>query len=369
MPTSSVRMGAEIVQLRREQLSELGSFLKLAYPGENRKRLPGYLEWYFLKNPHTDPDRLPLWVVTNENKIVGQVATISVELKAGAASIKAIWILEFILLPEFRGQGLGKQLVLKAGEEYPTMITLGINEASTRVFTSLGWKALGGIHRYHRMLFAGSAAQSNQPIRVGLDVVSSPLRMFPRVPHLPPQYEIRRDATFGPEMDELWERAAAQWPAAVRRGHKFLSWQFLQQPGKKFDVLKLYEKEKLVGYVVMFFRKGQGSAPPPKAAISDLVYDARNQDKIIDALLGAALQLAIERRAGSLVTDVLDARVEGRLKANGFWRIANSPRFMASSREFQDVLYRPENWYLTRADSDVSIFEEPNVEKPNVTQN
>jgi GNAT superfamily N-acetyltransferase len=354
-------MGAEIVRLRREQLPELGAFLKLAYPDEERKSLPGYLAWYFLQNPNADPERLPLWVVRNEEKIVGQVATIPVELKAGSTSTRAIWILEFILLPEFRGQGLGKRLVLKAGEEYPTMITLGINEASTRVFTSLGWKALGGIHRYHRMLFAGSAARSSRPMRAGLDILSSPLRMFPRSQKPDQKYEIHYDATFGPEMDELWERASTQWPAAVRRGHKLLRWQFLQQPAKKFEVHKMSEKGKLVGYVVLFFRKGQGSAPPPKAAISDLVYDRRNQDDVIDGLLGAALKIAIERRAGSLVTDVLDAKLEERLKAHGFWRIAKSPRFMASSRELQHVLYHPENWYLTRADSDISIFEEPNV--------
>jgi len=78
-------------------------------------------------------------------------------------------------------------------------------------------------------------------------------------------------------------------------------------------------------------------------------------------LLDAALQMAIERRAGSLVTDVLDLCLERRLKKHGFWRIQKSPRFMASSTEFSEVLYRPENWYLTRADSDVSIFEEPNI--------
>jgi len=128
-----------------------------------------------------------------------------------------------------------------------------------------------------------------------------------------------------------------------------------------FDFIFLYERGQLVGYAILFFRKGVGSGPPPKAAISDLVYDSRSQDDIIDALLSAAVKLAIERRAGSLVTDVLDARVEARLKKYGFWRIKNSPRFMASSTEFGEILYRPENWYLTRGDSDVSIFEGPNV--------
>ena len=357
-------MDCEIRQLQNNELERLTEFLQRAYPGEVRKASLPYLRWYYNQNPNVEPDCLPVWAVAKGNKIVGQLATIPVQFKAGAAYTKAIWILEFILLEEFRGKGLGKRLVLAAREKYPTMITLGINEASTRVFTSLGWKPLGNIHRYHKMLFAGSAARELGDKRLlceSLNLLSYPLRAFLRLRSSTHKYEIRRDPPLTREIDDLWEQASPQWPAAVRRDYRFLSWQFLQQPGKTFDFIFLYERGKLVGYTILFFRKGVGNAPPPKAAISDLVFDSQNQDEVIDALLNAALMLAIERRAGSLVTDVLDARVESHLKRLGFWRIKNSPRFMASSAEFQEILYQPDNWYLTRADSDVSIFEEPNV--------
>jgi GNAT superfamily N-acetyltransferase len=361
-------MEFEILQLQSKHLAELSEFLQSAYPGEERKANLLYLHWYYLQNPNTDSaGSPPVWAVTRGNKIVGQLATIPVQLKAGASYTKAIWILEFILLEEFRGKGLGKRLVLAARERYPTMITLGINEASTRVFASLGWKALGSIHRYHRMLFAGSASRKlgeKKLLRESLNLLSSPLRFSIGSGRPANRYQMQLGTAFGPELDELWERASKQWPAAVRRNHQFLAWQFLHQPGKAFDVIRLYEQKKLVGYAVLFFRKGVRNGPPPKAAISDLVYDSRNQEGVIDALLEAALKLAIERKAGSLVTDVLDTRVESRLKRFGFWRIKNSPRFMASSTEFQEILYKPENWYLTRADSDVSIFEEPNVVEP-----
>jgi len=61
------------------------------------------------------------------------------------------------------------------------------------------------------------------------------------------------------------------------------------------------------------------------------------------------------------VTDILDERVEAWLKRYGFWNIKNSPQFMAYANERQDLIYDPGSWYLTRADSDVSIFEQPNV--------
>ena len=125
-------------------------------------------------------------------------------------------------------------------------------------------------------------------------------------------------------------------------------------------MLGLYKEEQLSGYVVLFFRKAEYGGPS-KAAISDICYDASHAEEVIDELLKAALLRAIERRAGSLVTDVLDPQVEARLLQLGFWRIKTSPEFMVYSPTRQELMYDPGNWFLSRADSDVSIFEEPNI--------
>lgn len=355
-------MDFEITQLQTHQLDELPEFLRAVYPSEVRKTDLAYLRWFYQQNPNVGSDALPIWILRRNGQIIGQLGTIPVQLKVGATYTKAIWILEFVILPEFRGQGLGKKLVLAAGEKYSTMITLGINEASTRVFTSLGWKPMGRIHRYHKFLFAGSSvgiSGQRSLLREGLNRISFPLRAS--LERKNPKYTITCDRVFGPELGQLSEQAFAQRCVAVRRDHKFLEWQFLRQPGKLFDCICLYEEDRLVGYAILFFRAGRDGGPPPKAAISDLVYDSRNQNEVIGALLNAALQLAIERKAGSLVTDVLDARAEARLKKLGFSRIKNSPPFMAVSSEFPNQVHDPANWYLTRADADISIFEEPNV--------
>lgn len=357
-------LSVEIGQLRSEQMEELRDFLRVAYPHDARKSDAQFLDWYYRQNPNVSMDHIPVWVAIDGGEIVGQLATILVQLKAGAAYTKAIWILEFILLPEYRGRGLGKRLVLAAREQYPTMITLGINEASTRVFNSLGWVSLGSTHRYHKLLYAGNAARNLSHfsfLRAGLNLLSAPMRTTVGDRNAPNEYELKHDVGLDPAIDQLWATASAQWPCAVRRDLKFVNWQFRGQPGKIFHAIQLYRQRRLVGYAILFFRKGPLGGVAPKAAISDIVYDRENPDEIIEALLGAALQIAVERKAGSLVTDVLDARLEGHLQRWGFWRIQNSPRFMASTEEFRDLIYSAENWFLTRADSDVSIFEEPNV--------
>ena len=68
---------------------------------------------------------------------------------------RAVWILDFILLPHYRGQKLGKRLLQLARQTYPTMLALGYNEMSGNVLTSLEWVRMGMIDRYQRLLFPG----------------------------------------------------------------------------------------------------------------------------------------------------------------------------------------------------------------------
>ena len=107
---------------------------------------------------------------------MGQAATILVELKVGTGTRRAVWILEFILLPEYRGRKLGKRLMMLAGETYPTMLALGYNEQSGNVFRSMDWMPLNAIHRYQRLLYPGNAVRAVKPVRELLNFGYSLLR-------------------------------------------------------------------------------------------------------------------------------------------------------------------------------------------------
>jgi GNAT superfamily N-acetyltransferase len=355
------------IQIKQFELSEreaLLAFLRIAYPDDPRKSEPVYWDWHYLENPYTDLDNIPLWIVKSGQEVLGQAATIPVEIKVGSEQTLAIWILDFIIHADIRGKGIGKRLLLKARETHPTMIALGFNEQSGRVLRSLDWVSLGGVHRYQRLLFPGEALgeiSNRNALRKIMNLSYAPFR--PKLAQFSPARggEVRIVKEFDASFDRLWQEASVQWPCAVRRTSRYLEWQFMRQPDKQFDVLGFYQKDSLTGYAVLFFRKAEHGGNSSKVAISDLCYGPVNSRETIDGLLKAALRLALERRAGSLVTDVLDRLVEERLRRFGFWRIKRSPQFMAGALTRQDLLYDASNWFLTRADSDVSIFEHPNL--------
>jgi len=355
------------VQIKQFELAEqeaLLAFLREAYRDDPRKSDPEVWKWHYLENPYTSLDDIPLWIVKDGERVVGQAATILVELKVDDEIRRAVWILDFILLPEYRGQKLGKRLLQLARQTYPTMLALGYNEMSGNVLTSLEWVRMGMIDRYQRLLFPGYGLKevaTIPPLRGLINLGFAPFRPSRNATIPNTRFEVREVADFDSAFDELWKRASKNFPCAVERRSAFLNWQFRRQPGKKFAVLGVYKAERLVGYAVLFFRKPKQANAPPKAAITDICYDPENGAAIIDELFKTALRRCVERRAGSLVTDVRDPLLAERLRSFGFFRIKQAPPFMVYSPDKRELMYEPDNWFLTRADSDVSIFEGPNL--------
>lgn len=356
------------IQIKQFELSEkdaLLSFLKIGYPDNPRMSDARFWEWHFLKNPYVEPDNLPIWIARDGEKIVGQLAGTPVELKVGDEKKPAVWILDFVVRPDYRDKGLGKRLVNASQEFCP--LGLGVNtyeQHSPALLKKLGWVIAAKIPRYSKLLFPGNALREISQIKFLRQFVNFCYAAFrPRFPQMPVSGNgyLRNVEEFDSSFDTLWQESSAQWACGVVRSSKILKWQYFQQPGKKFNVLGFYENDKLLGYIILYFRKPDSSGVLSKAAITDICYHPSQPVQIIDDLLRGALQLAVQRGAGSLVTDVIDPLVQERLTLFGFWKTKNPLLLMMKSNARRELLYNSANWFLTRGDSDISIFEHPNL--------
>lgn len=352
-----------IKQFEMNEKAALFSFLEKVYPTNPRMFDERFWNWHFAENPYSPPGKIPVWVAKEAEEIVGQMSGTPVRLKVGEQEKSAMWIVDLMIRPDFRRRGLMKKLVLDA--ENSCEIGLGMNTAeqhSTALLESIGWKMFGRIPRYSKLLFPGEALREISKIkilRVAANTIFAPLR--PRInPNLIGK-NLRVIERFDSSFDDLWRESSAQWQCAVARRADYLNWQFVNQPDKKYEILAYYESEKLLGYAVVYFRKPEANGALSKAAISDLSYHPSNATATIDTLIKGALQLAIERRAGALVTDVLDAKIETRLKSHGFSRVKNPLQLLVKSDENRDILEDTNCWFATRGDADASIFEQPNL--------
>lgn len=357
----------EVIKVERLNLSEkskLLSFLKVAYKGNPRQSDENFWDWHFLEMPNANSSEIPVWVAKSGEKIVGQLAAIPIEVNVNNEQIKASWIVDFIVLKAFRRQGIGKKLVLAVQKCYPITMALGTDEQYTPfLLKSLGWKIGGEVPRFHKMLFPGVTIREISKFKILIkftDLCFAPFR--PRYDEkLLRNNNIRFIEYFDSDFDNLWREAHSQWDCAVLRNAKTLNWQYISQPNKKFDILGYYEKSQLLGCIVLFFRKRNSQGALPKASIADICYHPSKSSEIVDRLLKAALQLALERHTGGLVTDVLNPFIEEKLRRLGFWRVKSPLRLMIKADVHQEKIYNLKEWFLTRGDADISIFEDTNI--------
>jgi GNAT superfamily N-acetyltransferase len=356
------------MEIRQFKLSESGAllaFLKKAYPDNPRQSDERFWRWHFLESPYVEPDNMPVWIAVEEGEIIGQLAAIPVRLQVGAEEKSAIWILDFIVDEKCRGRGVGKKLILALERFCPLGLGVNTNEQTAPlILQKMGWKIVRKIPRYNKLLFPGEALREVsqfKPLRALVNAGFAPLRPRPTGPHFPDD-RVRPVEEFDSAFDDLWRESRGQWSCAVVRSAKLLDWQYRRQPGKRFECLGFYEKEKLLGYAVLFFRRRNSYGALPKAAITDILYHPEKPAEIIDALLRAAVGLAVRRRAGTLVTDTVDTLVQERLKKSGFINTKSLLQLMVKADAREDLLYDPASWFLARGDSDISIFEEPNLD-------
>lgn len=353
----------EIKQFELLEKVALLDFLRVAYPDNPRMSEERFWDWHFLENPFVEIENLPIWIAKEKDEIVGQLAATPVQLKIGDTERRAIWILDLVVRPDFRRRGLGKKLVALAEEFCP--LGLGMNTAeqhSTALLESMDWKMFGKVPRYNKLLFPGEALREISNIKILRRLTNTVFAPFrPRAERRIIGENLRLVTHFDSSFDQLWRESSGQWTCAVAREAKFLNWQYVNQPDKKYEILGYYQNETLRGYAILYFRKPDANGALAKAAITDLCYHPAQAVETIDRLLRGALHLAVERRAGALVTDILDSRIEQRLKFFGFGRVKNPLQLLIKCGENRAVLEDTKHWFVTRGDSDASVFEQPNL--------
>jgi GNAT superfamily N-acetyltransferase len=121
--------------------NERSHFYQKVFPGRSDVLSKHWRWWY--RVGYLDQEPL---IVIERNRVIGQAGLIPVSLSFRGNQFSAIWFVDFSVLPEYQGQGIGKELTQRWMELCPNQITF-CNEKSANIFEKFGWHQLSSTYR------------------------------------------------------------------------------------------------------------------------------------------------------------------------------------------------------------------------------
>jgi GNAT superfamily N-acetyltransferase len=295
-------------QAQTTDRSAIAEFLTSAYGEKAPYKVERRWAWQFLRNPFYDTTdgRMPIWVAVDGERVVGQIAVQAGGLQIAERQVEAGWIVDVMILSDYRGGGIGHRLHAGAAEHVPVLVTLTMAPATRRIAERAGAITLGPVQQFSRWMRLDADTvrryvllrTANRPrwhaaarlaCRAGghalfAMAVNPLLRLrdaFRRARLRPGATEIREVDAFGEDVDRLWERTRFDYPVIFTRDSRFLNWRFVDAPDLRYRRFTAHRDGETVGYVVL--RRSE-DVELRQGVIVD-VYAARDDSATIEELV------------------------------------------------------------------------------------
>lgn len=278
---------------------------------------PDEFEWWFERNP-TGPRLISL--IRDGERVAGASGMSFFRLRLNGREADVAFALDAATHPDYRGRGLWSQLELRneeASAKAGAVAVLGFTNpvAGPILVGKLGWHDLTRLRLWARPLIVPSRAAR----------------------------EVELLDRFGPETDELYERAQGRWPNHFVRRSEYLNWRYVESP-RGYRCFAARRDGRLDGYSVLG-RKVY--AERPLAVVADLVGSPR----ATRALLRRCVH---EARGLQALVALVSPWQRATFLAAGFLPTHRAIRFIG--KPLQAGVTLPEGraaWHFTLGDMDI----------------
>lgn len=266
--------------VRRAQLSDMPAvlaFVSRTYGAGASFKDAARHHWQFDDNPfrptaETDPT---IWIALDGARVVGEIAVQDGMLWLEEAPVPAGWIVDVMVDPDYRGQGLSHRIHAAVAAERTVLVTLTMAPATRRMAERAGCLTLGPTGQFilpHCLSgqtvarFLNYKAQTGSARRAALlrgfnasglgpALIAGGLRAGARLRGrrriLPASdIQITEVTRFPDDIDALWADTQQAYPAVFERSTRFLNWRFVDVPGLTYRRFLLKRDGKLAGYLI-----------------------------------------------------------------------------------------------------------------------
>jgi len=282
-------MEFEIRLARPEDLPALGIFMRQAYGAQTVFQSPDFLKWFLGRGPLANSVfHLEAQVaVTSDGRVVGHYGGLNYKLWLNGRLVSLVWGVNAYTLPEYRGFGIGKQLVDATAARFDVFGVIGFTTETAHFYDEIGFNIFKfqRFTRYIRNLSEETYAicrligQDDALLRRSLSASTS----VPVVSNMP--LGVHQIAV------DNWQSFTWNLPqpafTTTQRDVAHLKWRFFSQTAMCYAVIGVETDGRITGYAVV--RKETVEPTVHQSArIVDLYGESAGMDSLLQGVVAFA---------------------------------------------------------------------------------
>ena len=226
---SSLQVKYKINKISEVTKDQLSDFYKKTYYPRYKSLTNNWHWWYRVGYNEFEP-----LIISIDNKVIGQAAYLPTELNVLGNKVPAIWFVDYAILPEFKGKGLGKIMYKEWMKICPNQMAI-CSDDSLRVLKKFGWKDNSATKRLARPINALNFLPIIKNFK--LNFVNKTLRYlikkkYNRNISINP-YKISDNFKIINDSLKLRKNSTNNGFASIIRDEKWLNWRLMECPYKK----------------------------------------------------------------------------------------------------------------------------------------
>jgi GNAT superfamily N-acetyltransferase len=309
-------------------------------------------EWQYRRNPNNPGGEPEIWIAREGPAIVGQYATMPVQLTIQGRETRGSWGMDVMVAPERQRRGLGEVLFRVWDRNVGAALGLGLSDASYRLFQKLRWPDVGPVPCLIKPLSRRAFRHPRWPVALNrlVSFLTWPLvAIIARA--RPLSAEVRVIQRFDDSFTTLWETLAPKFDFAVRRDAAYLNWKYATAPHVRYCMAALIRDGNTTGYAV--YRH----VHEPRGRVTilvDFLVDPDDEPGVA-TLLRWIDREARQADADKIRTFAMHGTFRRILRKSGFFVVKSTMEFVAKvndpdvgPRFYEDT----DRWHVTLGDSD-----------------
>jgi GNAT superfamily N-acetyltransferase len=309
-------------------------------------------DWQYRRNPNNPGGEPEIWIAREGPAIIGQYATMPVQLSVGGRQVQASWGMDVMVAPERQRQGLGEVLFRTWDRNVGASLGLGLSESSYKLFQKLRWPDVGPLPCLVKPLTRRAFRRPNWPMPVNrlVSALTVPLVMLVSRAR-PVGAEVRMLQRFDDSFTELWERLAPRFDFAVRRDAAYLNWKYVSAPHVRYAIAALRRDARTIGYAVYrHLHEPRGRV----TLLADFLVDPDDPSDL-GTLLRWVDREARQADSDKIRTFAMHAGFRRVLRRAGYFQVKSTVQFVTKVNgiDVQPAFYEnTDRWHVTLGDSD-----------------